>query len=268
MGFRRYQQVRIESGGRLRELPPALATTCRATYREADDAQAVVTIAQPAPSTVSALRADGAVVEVVAGYIEDGPPPGSVVRGRVLLGSVRERWGPGSHVVEAVVRPSDVRTSPTVRARAWQSTTGREVWDHVVTSSGMALGRPPPTAGASYRGGYAVRGAPGPILRRVAADAGWRWAVSGGVVDVWGDVGEAPLIAPDTGLIGSAERLDDGRIGIRCQLRADVRPGGIVAVRSRALGDAAVQVRVVEVDVDADSQGGPFELRIVGEVQR
>jgi len=267
VGFLRYQQVRIEASGTLRELPPGLHSIVSATYRSGDDATAVVTVHHPAPGTVSALREVGAVVEVVAGYIEDGPPPGVIVRGRVIAGAVREVWRRPQHYVEAQVRPADVRTRAVVQARAWETTTGREVWEHVVRSSGMTAGRPPPDQGAVYRRGYSVRGDPSPLLRVIAADAGWRYTTSSGVVDVWGPADSVPLIAPDTGLIDSAERVDDGRVTLRCQLRPDVRPGSVVAVQSRTLGASAVRVRVSEVVVASDSREGAFELAVTGEVE-
>lgn len=267
MGFLRYQQVRIEADGRLRELSPRLHTIVRATYRQGDQATATVTVHHPAPDTVTAMRATGAVVEVVSGYVEDGPSPGIIVRGRVIAGSVREVRQGTTHTVEVQVRPADVRSADVVPAKSWATVTGREVWDYVVRESGMDAGRPPPDAGADYRGGFTLRGDPSPILRRVARDAGWRYTVSGGVVDVWGDV-EAADIGPDTGLIGSAQRSDDGRVSARIQLRPDVRPGSRATIRSRALGASAVTVRVVETDISADSREGSFEVAIVGEEER
>lgn len=269
MGFLRYQQVAIESGGVRRELPPSLYSTVRARYQEGDQSDAVVSVWGVSADTVAMMRAPGATVDVVAGYVRDGPSPGEIVRGIVIPGTVRETWREGEHWIEAHVWPADVRAESVVPPRAWESTTGAEVLDYLLSSTGITIGQRPPDRGASYAGGYSVSGDPVRIVATIAEDAGWRWSMSRGVLDIWSDEGGVVAdIGRETGMIESAERIDEDRIRVVSQLRPDIRPGSLVQVRSRALGQGGSLVRVVVVDYDADNREGAFTVAIEGEEVR
>lgn len=266
MGFLRYQQVVIEAAGLRRELAPALLSRVQASYGLGASGDASVAVHNPAPQTVGLLREEGAIVEVTAGYIEDGPPPGVILAGRVVVGTVRERWPRPDHVVSCMVRPADVRERGVVTPRAWSSTTGREVWRHVIDSAGMRQGTQPPGRGADYARGFSVQGDPVKALRTLARDAGWSWSLTHGVVDVWaGDtLRQVPDVTPSTGLIDSAETVDGGRLRWTCQLRPDIVPGVRVVVQSRVVGRCVVAVD--RVDVDTDNRDGPFTTTAEGRI--
>lgn len=266
MGFLRFQQIVIEAGGQRREMPAALLTQVDASYGLGASGDASVTIHNPAPQTVGALREDGAIVDVIAGYVADGPPPGFILSGRVVAGSVRERWPRPDHIVSCMVRPADVRDAGVVTPRAWSSTTGEEVWRYVIDSAGMRQGTQPPGRGADYARGFSVQGDPVKALRVLARDAGWSWSLTHGVVDVWdGDSSrQVPDVAPSTGLIDSAEQIDGGRLRWTCQLRPDIVPGVKVVVVSAVVGRCVVAVD--RVDVSTDNRDGSFTTTAEGKL--
>lgn len=268
MGFMRYQQIGIEARGRRREMPPGLTSTVRSTLISGEAGSGFVEIINPSSDSVSLLRELGAVVDVVAGYLRDGPVPATILRGAVVRGSVEDRFHGPDRVVSCHVVPGDVRAGP-VAPKAWSRVTAREAIRHVVDSAGIELGSPIPGPGREYREGFVVGGPALKSIATLARDSGWRWATTHGALRLWPDDSSlllVPDVRPDTGLIETPVLVDDGSIRFRCQLRPDIVPGVSLVIESSVLSEGRAQVVISAVDIEATSTDGPFETVAEGEI--
>jgi len=126
-------------------------------------------------------------------------------------------------------------------SRTWPTGTPRLLIAQTLAASltGLALG---PVEAAPFVGmisaPLSVSGSSRSSLDRLAAAWGFTWSVQDGIVEFRTDGGvgvglaTAPLLTPQTGLIGSPEWTDDG-LSVRCLLTPAIRPGGRVVVVSK-----------------------------------
>lgn len=130
----------------------------------------------------------------------------------------------------------------------------------------------------TYPGGYAFAGPVGNALDQITRRFGLEWSVQNGelqIIEASGTTGEkAVVLTPDTGLIGSPERLQrtDGELDgetetdpewrVRCLLQPIILPGGIIELESAEVeGRFSVDRVLHSGDTRGDAWESEVELR-------
>lgn len=125
-------------------------------------------------------------------------------------------------------------------------------------------------SGETLPGGFAFSGTPDSALRQLAATAGAEYSILDGRLQLLSDgglrPGEAFLISPETGLIGSPERVveQEGKLNkkvprvqwtFRCLLNPRLQPGARVQLQSRQANGV---FRIEKLRHTGDTHGDPW----------
>ncbi len=122
--------------------------------------------------------------------------------------------------------------------------------------------------------GYVVRGPAAVELHALLAGRGLEFSVQHGKVQVLPQGGSttdvAPLLTPDTGLIGSPEhgtpepsqpRTTAKTLKFRCLIQPTINPGGLVNIQAQS---AKGLLRVLSVEISGDTHGGDWVMNCEG----
>lgn len=113
--------------------------------------------------------------------------------------------------------------------------------------------------------GVSLDGSAAKELTKILGAAGYSWSIQDGEVQVLGareTVGEAVLLGPKTGLVGSPESGADGYIKAQSLLQPDLRPGRLVELDSETFRGS---YRADRVEHRGDTHGADWysELELV-----
>jgi len=213
------------------------------------------------PTSLQWLEQSGLVMEILSGETVAG----TLFRGEVITRGVRTRIEGAEQVTE--IRAADghriYRDATSTRSYS-AGTTREQVLTDLMADAGLKRGYIAPLTPRVYPAGTAWCGRVREILDEILAPDGASWLIRDGALHVLaqGQVapGNAPLITPYSGLIGSPERTDKG-VRIKALLLPSLRPGGAVQVESRMV---AGQYRVTKITHRIGSRGMPWETEIVG----
>ena len=211
--------------------------------------------------TAGNLARRDTVVEVVAGL---DSLTGILVRGTVVPESLtRDIYG---GVTSWQISEQGRGLRDVFLSASWRgSVRASEVLDYI---AGQVLaGRVQTTLprDPTYARGYVLAGRVRPALDTLAADCGCRWSVQAGRLCLLALSGPTrPRIiewAPDSGLLGVPQQVDDGRVRARVLLAPSALPGDAY----RLGGDYMAGDYIVEqVDHDGDTHGEAWETTVVG----
>jgi hypothetical protein len=155
----------------------------RAQYGEDGIGDCRIAISNAPRELAPSLSVDGQVVRLLAGYADSGAV--EVARGGVVLDSVTDRRAGVDMVLSWAISSARGTIRAPVVSRWWPSPSAEEVIRWLAAQAGVAvdvlrLGRT-----TRYPGGLLTQGRIAPILDRLCADSGSRWALDDGRLRVW-----------------------------------------------------------------------------------
>lgn len=228
----------------------------RSTRREPNAAQ--IRLFNPCDESIGLIESSGAIVQLFAGY---GEPSliftGSIrnKKGVVVEHTPTERIvtieaGDGEHAYQAV------RFDRHYAAGTPNNTILREILGR------MGLGLGPGSAALpehTYPNDVSFYGPASRALREVVEDAGATYSVQdGNALILVGDESTAEsavLISASTGMVGSPEKGEKGKISFSSLLNPGIRPGRIVSIDSRRVQGWHT---VTSLSHAGDNQAGDF----------
>ena len=247
--YGRFAQLVFGQYGTLGALVDGLRITFNITKTRRSSANsATITVYNLAERNRKRLQAKGTALSLLVGY---GGAMQLLYSGEVNHGKVM--WAAPDWISEAECLDGQGALRTGTLSRTWPTGTPRLLIAQTLAASltGLALG---PVEAGPFVGvtnaPLSVSGSSRKSLDRLAAAWGFTWSVQDGTVEFRTDGGlgsglaTAPLLSPQTGLIGSPEWTDDG-LSVRCLLTPAIRPGGRVIVKSRT-ANGVFQVESVQ----------------------
>jgi hypothetical protein len=198
--------------------------------------QATVTVYNLAERNRKRLQAKGTALSLLVGY---GGAMQLLCSGEVNHGTVAYQSPNWVSAAEILDGQGALRES--ALSRTWPTGTPKSLVYATLAGAltGIALG---PVEALPFVGitsaPLSVSGSVRTSLDMIASAWGFTWSIQDGIIEARqiGGIGNglatAPLLSPQTGLIGSPEWTDDG-LDVRCLLTPSVRPGGRVVVQSK-----------------------------------
>lgn len=251
--FGRVMALIIGTAGGEARTTPGLRISARVTYKSVRAGEAEIEVYNPAPATIAAAEAKGAVIRLVAGY---GVPElvfeGTAIRDGVMV----RREGP-DRILSIVARTGGLQLEQVRLSLSYAQ--GTRV-SEVVAEAARQLGLPQGVVrlGEDYDlpPGFSYSGSAGELLQRLISSAGSTLTVRDGALQALpsgADTGEqVARLTPQTGLLGSPTRRKGKKgalVEIEAQLIPGLRPGKRVVIESEALNGVFV-ARDVSFDLD------------------
>lgn len=199
-----------------------------------DPGKAQIELWNPDPVSAEVIER-GAVVQLLAGY---GQIPALIFSGSISKRGVRWRKdGPDTIVsIEAGDGEELYRNSP--YRHHWTAGTPRDlILADILRTMGVGLDPTSiPLPPLVYNTDVTFFGPARKAMDEVVGAAGWEWSFQDGNVLILPpgtpSTDTAPLVTPDTGLIGAPEKTDEG-IDLTTLLNPAIRPGRPIQVVSR-----------------------------------
>lgn len=220
-----------------------------------------------APSTISLLQGEGAVVRLSVGYL--GDVPRLIFAGNPSAGGVTLKRRPPDRVLVVEGKDGgDAYKGAAVSLDYATPTTYAAAFAAVSDALGLPVGKVELPDGIAFPLGWTVYGPARDALDEITRRAGARWTIRDGalyVVPSGETTGEeAVVFSVEAGnLLGSPEPKDDGSIKVRALIAPSIRPGKPFVLDAL---DYRGTYRATEVRFRGDSgYDNPFEVEVVGE---
>lgn len=221
-----------------------------------------------ADSSIALLQAPGTIVTVSAGT----GTAGTVYRGDLLARDVRHKRDGSDWVTTLTPRDGGRRWLDGKHAIGYPP---GMTWGALLASAAQALALPLGFVGpgfdqsATCAGPWIWDGPARSELDAIVRARGCRWFILSGRIVVLGprDVyspGSVPLIAPETGLIGSPERVKGKIVKLKSVYLPQLRPGGGFVLRSRFISGPYI---ATAIGSDLATPGDPWESEITARPQ-
>jgi hypothetical protein len=194
-----------------------------------------VHVYNPAPTTIAAAQAKGAVMRLFVGY----GVPRLIFQGNPVKNGIRTVWEGPDRILQVEAADGGAAFVQAITPVSFATGTDfGQVLDHVLEETGWARGSVVVPEGAQLPYGVVLTGRAAEVLDRIAAAVGARWWVEDGAVNIV-TRGEAvpttaPLISARAGsLIGVPSPTDAG-IEVTALIDAGMRPGRAFVLESDA----------------------------------
>lgn len=240
------------AGGEART-SPGLRITGRVSYKNARAGEAEIEVYNPAPATIAAAEARGAVIRLLAGY----EVPELLFEGSPIRDGVMVRKEGVDRILSIVARTGGVQLEQARLSLSFaQGTRASDVVAEAARALGLPLGVVRLGQDYDLPAGFSYSGNANELLSRLVQSAGSTLTVRDGVLQALPsgeDTGElVTLLTPETGLLGSPTRRAGKKralVELEAQLIPSLRPGKRVAVESANLSGVFV-VRDVTFEID------------------
>lgn len=177
--------------------------------------------------------------------------------------TVIDEWQPPDRLttLECGDGHSVLRTSTLFESFA-AGTSARTIFERVANAMNVPLGEVRGVDDRQYVSGFSAAGSARTVLDTLCRRLKVRWSILDGVLVVL-PLGEATreeivVLSPDTGLIGSPERTDEG-LRFRSLLNPKLNPGRRVRIESRSLTGEVVARKVRH---SGDTHGDKWETEV------
>ena len=244
---------------------PGFYLTARVKRSKSDsDDSAEIAVYNPGPRVLEVLqRRDDYVTELLAGY---GGQRTLLAQGKVVRSSLSIEDSGGTRVARWQVTDSGRAIRGIRLSRAWSSVDALEVYEYILSESGLARGYIELGLPTDYPYGFVLSGGILKSLKILGRDTESTHSIVNGRLSVWPKAGQrkARLLqfAPDSGLIGSPSPRDNKRLQVTTLLAPSIQVGDRYGVQS-AYWQGEYIVEDFEHAIDS-GQGGPFTTTIIG----
>lgn len=227
---------------------PHLAIMGTATWRQSGgDDKGSVSAVGLSESTIDLLSREGVRCRLRGGYEDDGAAV-TLIEGRVVPGSLSPPPGGPDGATGWQISAGALDVARVLVSRSWSSTTCLQVIRYTAGVAGLQVQVASGVQDVQMPTGHAVAGVALDEIRDRCTDLGAAYRVDAGVLSLYPAGSEsqprAPLLAPDTGLLGSPRRAADDTVSVRCTLKAHLRPGDPIVIDSQ---HAPGRYRIVDV---------------------